>query len=395
MWKALTSNKINPNQSNDVNMKLFRCGKVSIFLLVIALASACFSVHAASTKYAGLIYSGSTDATSKAGIFDLSVSPNRKFNGRITIGSRDARFNGRFDTNGAADLVVKITVDNSCYECDPPIIDIETKRLWKVHFQLSPGGDSLSGSLHFIHGGFPDGTLSGKRSSFNRANQVPSAGKFTFVFAGNGDPANTNFPTGNGFDTMTILPSGTVRVLSLLADQSPFSESTLLCDDGTFPVYASLYNGKGIIQGWVGLTNSSDADLTGDVLWVKPNFAGRAFYPAGFTNDVPVAGSRYVSTKPVLNWTNGVVIFEGGRLSAPFTNSVVLNAHGAIVNVSDNKLTLKIQSSSGRFNGTTEDPLTGHRISLTGVILQKENGGLGFFPNAPLSGQVSLGPAVP
>lgn len=365
-----------------------------VLLLTMAFASVGFSASAAPTNYAGLIYSGTPNTAAQSGFFEMSVSANRNFSGQVFIGRRSAGFTGRFDTNGAADILVKITTDNSCYGCDPPIIDIETKTIWRVEFQLDPGGDSLSGVLHFRNGGFPDGTLSGKRSSFNRTNEVPSDGKFTFVFAGSGDAANTNFPTGNGFGTVTLGSTGNVDLGGSLADKSAFSQGTLLCDDGTFPVYVPLYNGQGMIQGWFGLTNTPTADLTGDVLWVKPNFAGRTFYPAGFTNDVPIVGSRYVKSKPVLNWTNGVVIFQGGKLSSPFTNSVVLNAKSAIMNVSDDKLTLKIQSKSGRFNGSANDPSTGNRISFTGVVLQKQSGGLGFFPDAPLSGQVLLGPVL-
>ena len=376
-------------------MKLYRFGQVWAFLLILAFVPAGFSAGAATTNYAGLVYSGSADASSGAGIFEMSVSPNRQFNGRMTIEARSAHFSGRFNTNGTADIVVKITVDNSCYGCDPPIIDIETRKLWDVHFQLSPGGDSISGGLHFRKGSRPDGTLSGKRSTFRRANVVPAPGRFTFAFAGSGNPADTNFPTGNGSGTITIDSFGNVGIAGSLADKSAFSLGTLLCDDGTFPVHDSLYNGKGIIQGWLGLTNSSNADVTGDLLWEKPSYAGRTFYPAGFTNDVPVVGSRYVATNPALNWTNGVVVFQGGNLSAPFTNSILLDARGRVANLSDNKLELKIQSGSGRFSGSTKAPLTGVRISFSGVILQKDNVGFGFFPDAPLSGQALIGPAAP
>ena len=128
---------------------------------------------------------------------------------------------------------------------------------------------------------------------------------------------------------------------------------------------------------------------------MKPNFAGPAFYPAGFTNELAVVGSGYVRTNPLLDWTNGAVIFQGGKLSSPFTNAIVLSAKNTVVNLGDNQLTLKIESSSGRFNGFAQDPLTGDPISFTGVILQKENQGLGYFPDAPLSGQVLLEPAAP
>ena len=364
----------------------------AVLLLTITGAAAVCPAGAATTNYAGLVFSGEPNTSEKSGDFIMYVS-GRKFTGRMIIDTRGAGFSGRFDTNGAADVVVKITVDNSCYGCDPVIIDIDTQKLWDVHFQLSPAGESISGGVHFRHGGFPDGTLSGKRSSFNNKNQVPAPGKFTFVFAGSGDPANTNFPTGNGFGTINIKSSGAVDIAGTLADKLAFSQGTVLCDDGTFPVFDTLYNAKGMLQGWIGLTNSPAADVTGDVFWVKPDFAGRTFYPAGFTNDVPVAGSRYVKTRPVLNWTNGVVIFSGGKLSAPFTNAIVLDGNGKVVNASDNKLSLNIQSGSGRFDGSVTEPITGERISFMGVVLQNENGGWGFFPDAPLSGQVMFGPA--
>jgi len=41
-----------------------------------------------------------------------------------------------------------------------------------------------------------------------------------------------------------------------------------------------------------------------------------------------------------------------------------------------------------------KEPSTGDSISFSGVILQKEDGGVGFFPDASLSGQVLLGPVA-
>jgi len=194
---------------------------------------------------------------------------------------------------------------------------------------------------------------------------------------------------------MVLNSSGRLRLVGSLPDNSAVSQNTFLCDDGTFPVFESLYNDQGMIQGWAGLTNSAAADLAGDVVWVKPGFAGRAFYPAGFTNDVPVMGSRYVQTNPLLNWTNGVVIFQGGNLSSAFTNAVLLNAKSTVTDVGDNQLVMKIQPSSGRFNGSVNDPSTGDRISFQGILFQKNSSGSGFFPDAPMSGQVLLEPAGP
>lgn len=354
----------------------------------MAFVPAGFSAGAVTTtNYAGLVYSSSPNTAAGSGMFEMFVSPNRNFHGRMIIKHQAAGLEGRFDTNGAADVTVTLINTDVCDTCD-----VETQFLWEVHFQLSPAGDSISGGLHFLNGNLPDGTLSGKRSSFNRTNEVTAAGKFTFVLAGSGDPANTNFPTGNGFGTITIDSLGNVDFGGSLPDRSTFSHSSLLCDDGTFPVYASLYGGHGMMQGWIGLTNSPDADLAGDVILVKPDRAAPAFYPAGFTNDVAVVGSRYVRTNPVFGWTNGVVIFQGGNLSSPFTNYVLLNAKGAVMNLSSNQLAVKIQSNSGQFSGSVNEPVTGERISFRGVVLQKEGEGFGYFPDAPVSGQVVVGP---
>src|SRR5215469_12636538 len=125
-------------------MNLCRSGSLAVLLLAMALTPAGFTGYAATTNYAGLVYSGNPNVSAQSGIFVLFVSPNQKFSGEILIGRRFAGFHGRFDTNGAADFVVRTTVDNSCYSCDPPIIDIETQAIWDVHFQLSPAGDSIS-----------------------------------------------------------------------------------------------------------------------------------------------------------------------------------------------------------------------------------------------------------
>src|SRR5690349_10550271 len=141
-------------------MNLCRSGSLSVLLLTIAFSLGGFSAGAVTTNYAGLVYSGNPGVGAQSGIFEMFISPNQKFTGQMSIGNRNANFSGRFNTNGAADIVAKITIDNSCYACDPPFIDVETQKLWDVHFQLDPAGDTISGGLHFRHGGFPDGTLS-------------------------------------------------------------------------------------------------------------------------------------------------------------------------------------------------------------------------------------------
>jgi len=135
-------------------------------------------------------------------------------------------------------------------------------------FSLAPAGDSISGGLHFRHGGFPDGTLSGKTfelqpqqlGSILRQLHICACWQRLIRRTPIFQPATVSARSPIG-------SPGWVDFGGSLADKSAFSQGTLLCDDDTFPVFDSLYNDKGMIQGWVGLTNSPTTDLTGDIIW--------------------------------------------------------------------------------------------------------------------------------
>jgi hypothetical protein len=105
---------------------------------------------------------------------------------------------------------------------------------------------------------------------------------------------------------------------------------------------------------------------------------------------VAAIGSRYVPGNPALDIPGGIVAFQGGNVDPAFTNSVALNPNNTVANFSPNQLSLKITASSGLFKGTVADPVNGRTIPFRGVVLQKSNQGLGFFLDAPRSGEVVL-----
>jgi hypothetical protein len=58
---------------------------------------------------------------------------------------------------------------------------------------------------------------------------------------------------------------------------------------GLWPLYVSLYAGKGSIPGWLSFTNKGD--ISGQIDWFKLPQATAKLYPGGFTNSTEAIGS--------------------------------------------------------------------------------------------------------
>jgi hypothetical protein len=95
----------------------------------------------------------------------------------------------------------------------------------------------------------------------------------------------------------------------------------------------------------------------------------------------------------VVDLTNGVVILEGGNLTAPLMNAVLLTATNKVIDLGlTNKLSLSLTLSNGTFAGSVREPgLTGSNI-FKGVLLQNENSGYGYFLEINRSGRVVFRP---
>jgi hypothetical protein len=131
--------------------------------------------------------------------------------------------------------------------------------------------------------------------------------------------------------------------------------------------------------------------VDGDLIWIRPAGGASPAYAAGFTNDVEATGSIYskpAGGDPVLNWPGGLgnVIFDGGGLSAPFTNNISVSSNNHVKDQTGTyKLTLNITASSGLFSGSLSKFDGQKRVTFSGAIWDGTNGA-GFFMN-PTSGQ--------
>lgn len=229
------------------------------------------------------------------------------------------------------------------------------------------------------------------RAVFGGTNLAPLTGKYTMII-----PSDTNSssgPFGDSYGTVSVSSKGGVSFSGALADGTKVTQKTGLSKIGQWPLYVPLYKGKGALVSWVTFdTNAPMTDFSGTLNWFKQPQSVK-YFPAGFTNELDIAGSLFTkpaSTNWVINLTNAVVAFTNGNLSADFTNTIAIDAKGKVINESTNKLTLSASKSSGTFSGSATPPAGGKAVSFKGAVLQKQTNGFGFFLGTNSSGRVSI-----
>jgi hypothetical protein len=315
-------------------------------------------------------------AQESSGFFTLAVTDKGAYSGSLRRGTSSYSLSGQFDVAGWANKTVLRPGTNS----------------WALTMWLDlAGAEVLTGT---VGDGDWLADLWADRAVFNAQTNPATlyAGKYTLIVRGSTDASAS--PGGEGYGTVVVSGAGQVTFSGSLADGSALSQSVPVSRDGRWPLYASLYTGKGSVWGWLAFDAYDPArSLQGELSWIKPAQLGIKYYPAGFTNEVTAVGSRYTQpaglTNRVIHLTNGVVSFEGGNLSAPFTNLVSLTLSNRVINASSNTLSLTL--SSGLFSGSATVPVTRQNVSFKGALLQNMDVGYGYFLGTNQSGSVYFG----
>jgi hypothetical protein len=292
-------------------------------------------------------------------------------------------FTGQFDVGGVARQVVSRPKTNA----------------WVVGMGLNFAAQQLSGWVsNGVSGGWV-AELGADRAVFDaRANPATQyAGKYTLNI-----PGATNWDgtvwLGDGYLTLSVDTGGNVTYSGSLADGTSVGPASVsLSRYGYISLYVPLYSGQGSVWSSLGFDQNQPATgLGGWLSWIKLPQAG-ACYPAGLTNEVTAEGARYTpptnTTSRVIPMTNGVVVFEGGNLSVPLINTVMLTASNKVIDVSlTNKLSLSLTVSNGVFTGSLREPGLTRSNLFKGVLLQDENSGYGYFLETNRSGRVLFWP---
>jgi hypothetical protein len=325
--------------------------------------------------FQGLFYETNEVTHQSSGFFSANVTSKGGFTGKLQLAGKIHTVSGTFSAVGSA--------SNS----------ISRPGLSPISLQLQldlSSGDVLTGQ---ISDGNWTAELFANRNAYSKSNTAPQAGKYTVVIPGSDDFSAQ--PGGDGFGTITVDDLGNVKFSGTLGDGTKVTQRAALSKDAQWPFYASLYSGSGSILGWLTFADEPGNDISGRLSWIKLAQTTGPHYPNGFTNITQVIGSSYAFTNgvPLLNFSDGQVSLMNGNLSENFTNQVVFEAN-KITNLSGNQLTLTITSGSGLFKGSVVNPVTQLAIPFSGVIVQKQNFGSGYFLGTNQSGRVFFGPAL-
>jgi hypothetical protein len=323
-------------------------------------------------SYTGLFYETNGVTTASAGYFAATLTAKGTFTAKLTLAGRAYPVTGTFDNSGQANAT----------------ISRGTLSALKVHLQLdASGGNQIKGSVtdnHWVADLLADRLSTAKASKSSR----------TFIMRIPGDPEGATAPGGDGFGSVSIDGAGNLSWSSSLADGTKVTQKTTVSARGVWPLYASLYSGKGCMAGWI---NVSSNTLDGQLVWVKGSgVTGSAYkyYTPGFTNRIQATGMPYRTPTVgggVLDWAGnpGELSFSSS-VSPPWTNSVRLELNNRVTDLSSNKVNLTITSSSGLFRGSVVNPDTGKPMQFQGALFQDWKVGLGYYLDGNESGKVLL-----
>jgi hypothetical protein len=347
-------------------------GPLKLFVPAEAAApsSASNSFTAMKASYAGLFSDATNAATpGNSGYFSASTTERGSFSARILLAGHSYPFTGVLNKSGRA--AAKVLRGNSAAALS-------------VNLQMS--GDQLSGTLsdgHWV------ANLAANRLSFIRANPTPLAGLYTMAI----DVTRTNKSAGSGFGTVKVDAAGGVLWNGTLADGTKVSQKSALSGQGLWPLYASLYGGRGVAMSWMKVTNGG---LDGQLIWLKSPGTPLKYYPSGFTNGLTAAGLSYAKPErgqSVVSWAGdkGELSLEGGGLASAINIPIELSANNRFTSPSQ-KLVFSINPLTGLFKGSISASGAGKPLQFQGVLLQGENTGYGFFLGSNRSGPVVLAP---
>lgn len=328
-----------------------------------------------------------------SGFFTFLLTGGGKYSGLLKLAGRQLPFAGKFNLAGEATNSVKRPGTNA--------LTLE------LLLDLSGGTERVTGRVIDTHGGWV-AELNGDRApTYDLTNTAsPHQGKYTLIMepaqaqAADAAEGEAEAPIGIGFGRVQVNPLGRLTLNGKLADGTQVAQTVPLSKDGRWPLYVSLYGGKGSILSRVTLhTNPPPAtSFSGDMTWNRPALPRAKYYPEGFGRTIEVIGSVYEppGTNKVVDIDLGMVSFEGGNLSAEFSSLVRLGTDNKVIDPTTSQpFPLNFAPASGFFNGTVRvnDNGTNRVLSFQGAVLQRQILGAGFFLGLNRSGTVRFEPA--
>ncbi|HSU56339.1 MAG TPA: fibronectin type III domain-containing protein [Candidatus Dormibacteraeota bacterium] len=226
-----------------------------------------------SGAYSGLFAERSLVSPASAGSFSLTITKRGAYSGRIQLQHTRASFKGK--------------LNQLCRGTNA------------IHFGPSAGlalelhigtGEQLDHVFGDVNSDRWTASLFGNRSRFNpRTNPAPWAGKYKLALLASKTSADSLEDDGTGY--VRVSPNGHVSAIAKLSDGTRLGQNAFVSQDGTWPMYVSLYGGQGAFIGWLAYSNRNTDGFEGIMDWIKPDVKSARQLRPGFTNEVQASGS--------------------------------------------------------------------------------------------------------
>jgi hypothetical protein len=237
---------------------------------------------------------------------------------------------------------------------------------------LTNGTDTLTGIVESASNSWVSPLLCYREVTKLTLETTPATGKYMLDLPLG---SATNNPQTNGYAAVSVSGLGNMAVSGALPDGAPFSQSVGVSKGGVWPLYAvpTGYKTNGMILGWE--TNQSSGNITGRPYWHKNTGVG-AYYTTGVATNISSAGTNYLRPRA----GNYSIVFQGGAISAPITNSLTVNNAGQFVvprPAPADKLAISV-SANGIIGGTVVIPGVTKPVQFKGGYFGASAGGSGF-----------------
>lgn len=320
--------------------------------------------------YSGIFSAASGIVPASAGAFSFNLADAGTYSGSISLLGRRYSVLGQFDVLGnAQSRVITQALTNTI----------------TLHLDVSNGTDQVTGTIS--NDVWVANVLGDKYTFDSVVNPTPLAGKYNLLLPGT--TGSSDYPNGDSYALITVTTAGKVTVAGTLADGVLSSATGYLSKNGMIPLYSSIYSGRGILSGWITITNQVTNTLSGNVTWGTGDY-----YASGWNTNVAISGSTYTvptAGTRVVNLTNVAIIFRDGGLATAFTNTATLNTNNTFSIASNtNKISLLVNAAAGTISGSFKHPVTLQTYFLKGVVLQQQEKMEGFFRTPTANGHFEI-----
>jgi len=354
--------------------------------------------------YSGLIMpnpaGGSIASNATVGFCHATLTTTGALTGNVRIDGLTLPFTARCDNTGVARFGLERAKSLTLLRPNKPGLVLTLK------IDLTGGTKQLTGTLTegFRRVTVAENIITANRHAFNSSNKVPAAyvKKYTArlkarVYQGEGF-SKSDYPQGDGYLTFNVNSNGMVLIVGKLADGTDITAFGALSESLHWPIFVSLYGGKGCIAADAALDDTkADTDATAmNMLWFRP-FQNVQWYPYGWDEGIfiDMLACKFEGIYFKVWLTNRVtgnstLSFSEGLLASPVTKPVeVINLSNKATKVQDADLSFSLPPFLPN-NGVIKGIFThtdGTQTKWEGVVIRKSgnflgganDGGHGFF----------------